>query len=185
MSRGKPGRFRGDMWFHTQVESRMRRWLKEQQACGKAPKGSLESLRRTEFYKREFERHAKLFKEERKLLAEERVAHKREAAVKALAEQKALEERDQIWAQEHEADTDEELLYYLRRCADELGHTPCRREVPGSTYIGQRFGSWSVALHYAQLPFPRGMKPPKQEALNAYKKKQKKSMAACHAEKGE
>lgn len=96
-----------------------------------------------------------------------------------------MAERDREWAIEHETDTDAELLCYLRDCAEALGHTPVRREVLGSTYIGQRFGNWGVALHYAQLPLPRGMKPPKQTALDAYKKKQKKSMADCHAEKGE
>lgn len=174
MSRsGKPGRFRGDMWFQAQVESRMRRSLKEQQAQGKGPKGSLGSLRKTDFYKREFEHHAKLFKEERKLAAEERDIHKREAALKAKAEREMLAERDREWAAEHETDTDEALLDYLRSCAEELGHTPVRREVLGSTYISERFGNWSVALYHARLPFPRGIKPPKQTALDAYAKKRK------------
>lgn len=145
----------------------------------------MESLRHTQFYKDEYKRQTRLLKEERKALEEERRLKKQADSLASLAEQKALEERDRVWAQEHEADTDAELLRYLRRCADELGHTPMHREVLGSTYIAGRFGNWSVALHYAQLPFPRGIKPPKQTALDAYKKKQKKSMAACHAEKGE
>ena len=183
MSRsGKPGRFRGDMWFQAQVESRMRRSLKEQQAQGKGPKGSLGSLRKTDFYKREFEHHAKLFKEERKLAAEERDIHKREAALKAQAEREMLAERDREWAAEHETDTDEELLDYLRSCAEELGYTPVRREVLGSTYISERFGNWAVALTIAELPLPRGMKPPKQTALNAYLKQRNRAAAAMAKE---
>ena len=168
--------FHGDQWFQKQIENRMRQDLPRLQAEGRAPRGTVESLRHTQFYKDEFKRQARLFKKERNGQQEERLLKKQADSLANLAEQKALEERDRVWAQEHEADTDAELLAYMRRCADELGHTPVRREVLGSTYIAGRFGNWSVALYHARLPFPRGMKPPKQTALDAYKKKQKAAL---------
>ena len=170
--RGKPGRFRGDAWFQRNVESLMRNTLRELQTRGKMRGATIEGLRGTPWYKEEFERHAKLFKEKRKIQAEERAAHARSTSLNALAENEALAERDRAWAAEHEADTDAELLDYLRQCAADLGHTPMRREVLGSTYIAERFGNWSVALTVAGLYLPK-KKRPKQTALDAYAKKRK------------
>lgn len=163
--------FHGDQWFQNQVEKRMRTSLSAMQARGEAPAGTLESLRGTVFYKEEYKRQAKLFKQERRRLAEERDKRKREVALANAAAQKVLEERDRVWAKEHEKDTDQQLLEYIRSCAAQLGHSPRRREVLGSTYIAGRFGNWSVALMIAGLPMPEGVKPPKQTAINAYLKK--------------
>ena len=175
MAKSESGKFRGDLWFKKQVEERMRRTIEELQAQGKAPKGSLESLRGTEIYKTEFKRHVKLFKEEQKQQAEKRDIHKAEAALKAQAENEILAERDKQWAIEHESDNDEQLLEYLQHCAAALGHTPMRREVIGSTYIAERFGNWAVALTIAELPLPKNIKPPKQTALDHYRKRRKES----------
>lgn len=171
MSKRESGRFRGDLWFKKQVEERMRRTIEDLQVQGKAPKGSLESLRGTEIYKAEFNRHVKLFKEEQKQQAEKRDIHKAEAALKAQAENEILAERDEQWAAEHKNDDDEQLLEYLLRCAAELGHTPMRREVIGSTYIAERFGNWAVALTIAGLPLPKNIRSPKQTALDNYWKR--------------
>lgn len=173
MPKSESGKFRGDLWFKKQVEERMRRTIEELQAQGKAPKGSLENLRGTEIYKTEFKRHAKLFKEERQQQGAEREIHKAEVAQKAREENKALAERDKQWAAEHENDDDEQLLEYLQDCAAALGHTPMRREVLGSTYIAERFGNWAVALTMAELPLPKNIKPPKQTALDDYRKRRK------------
>ena len=172
MKNKKRGRFQGDVWFQRNVENLMRKTLREMQARGKMRGATIEGLRGTPWYKEEFQKHAKQFKEERKIQAEERAAHARSAALNVLAENEALAERDRAWAAEHEADTDAELLDYLRQCAAELGHTPMRREVLGSTYIAERFGNWSVALTVAGLYMPK-KKRPKQTALDAYAKKRK------------
>ena len=173
MKNKKRGRFQGDQWFTRNVENLMRKTLRELQAEGKMRGATIESLCGTPWYKEEYKRHAKLFKNERKIRAEERASHASSSSLKDQAEREALAERDREWAAEHETDTDEELLDYLRSCAEELGYTPVRREVLGSTYISERFGNWSVALYHARLPFPRGIKPPKQTALDAYAKKRK------------
>lgn len=83
--------------------------------------------------------------------------------------------RDKPWAAEHANDSDEQLLDYLRRCAAELGHTPMRREVPGGTYISERFGNWTVALTVAELRLPRSIKPPKETAIRAYLKRKQQA----------
>lgn len=177
MSRKKRGRFPGDQWIQRKVENLMRKTLREQQAHGKMRGTTVEDLRGTAWYKEEFQKHAKLFKEIRKTQAEERAAHARSASLKEQAETAEMIERDKVWAAEHEGITDEELLAYLRQCAAELGHTPMhRREVLGSTYISERFGNWAVALTIEELPLPRGMKPPKQTALNAYLKQRNRAM---------
>lgn len=54
----------------------------------------------------------------------------------------------------HAADTDEQLLTYLRQCAIHLGHTPWPREITGGSFIEQRFGTWKAALLKAKLPRP-------------------------------
>lgn len=172
MKNKKRGRFQGDQWFTRNVENLMRKTLREMQAQGKMRGATIESLRGTPWYKEEYKRHAQLFKNERKIQAEERASHARSSSLKEQVEREVLAERDHEWAAEHEADTDAELLDYLRQCAAELGHTPVRREVLGSTYIADRFGNWSVALTVAGLYLPK-KKRPKQTALDAYAKKRK------------
>lgn len=172
MKNKKRGRFQGDQWFTRNVENLMRKTLRELQARGAMHGTTIESLRGTPWYKEEYKRHAKLFKNERKIQAEERASYARSSSLNAQAERAALAERDREWAAEHETDTDEELLDYLPQCAAELGHTPVRREVLGSTYITERFGNWSVALTVAGLYLPK-KKRPKQTALDAYAKKRK------------
>ena len=54
----------------------------------------------------------------------------------------ALEEAENRFAVEHAQDTEQQLADYLRKYADELGHTPWPREIPGGVTIQTRFGSW-------------------------------------------
>lgn len=173
MSKRKPGRFRGDRWFQRKVEERMRKEMRNLQSCEKLLAGSIASLRGTAWYEKEFCRQAELFREERNSQAAQRTALKRTASLKAKIENDTLLARDKTWAAEHTDDSDAQLLDYLHRCAANLGHTPLRREVLGSTYIAERFGSWAFALTIAKLPLPKSIKPPKETTINAYLKQQK------------
>lgn len=74
-----------------------------------------------------------------------------EATIKRMVTQ-ALEAQEQKFLDAHAADTDEQLLTYLRQCATALGHTPWPREIAGGSYIEQRFGTWKAALLKAKLP---------------------------------
>ena len=58
----------------------------------------------------------------------------------------ALEEAENRFAVEHAQDTEQQLADYLRKYADELGHTPWPREIPGGVTIQTRFGSWEAAV---------------------------------------
>ena len=66
----------------------------------------------------------------------------------------ALEEAENRFAVEHAQDTEQQLADYLRKYADEMGHTPWPREIPGGVTIQTRFGSWEAAVAEAGLPFP-------------------------------
>ena len=54
----------------------------------------------------------------------------------------------------HREDTDEELIDYLRRCAEEIGHAPNACEVIGGAYLHRRLGGWDRALWLAGLGRP-------------------------------
>ena len=66
----------------------------------------------------------------------------------------ALEQQEQEFRQQHEADPDEQLLAYLRTRAAALQHAPWPGEIVGGKYIQERFGSWNRALALAKLPPP-------------------------------
>lgn len=66
----------------------------------------------------------------------------------------AIQQKNDVFVQEHQADTDEQLIEYLWVCAKAIGHTPCKVEVLGGDMIAERFGSWEDALTAAQLPKP-------------------------------
>ena len=76
-----------------------------------------------------------------------------EATIKRMVNE-ALETQEQTFGLDHDADSDEQLLTYLRECALRLGHTPWPREIAGGSMIEQRFGTWKTALLQAKLPQP-------------------------------
>ena len=82
-----------------------------------------------------------------------------EGAIRKMVTQ-ALEAREEEFRKEHAADTDAQLLAYLRSCAAKLQHTPWPGEILGGTVIAQRFGSWERALTAARLPYPQGENKP-------------------------
>ena len=59
--------------------------------------------------------------------------------------------------------SDDEILEYLRTCAEALGHSPYSYEVEGGRYIAGRFVCWSIALTEAELPLPKGCHKPRRE----------------------
>ena len=100
----------------------------------------------------------------------------------------ALEEAENRFAVEHAQDTEQQLADYLRKYADELGHTPWPREIPGGMTIQTRFGSWEAAVAEAGLPFPEHPNQPgkfrrvreetqRQRAIYRQKKAEKRKRA--------
>ena len=77
-----------------------------------------------------------------------------EATIRRMV-QEALEQQEQEFRQQHESDTDEQLLAYLRAWAIRLHHSPWPDEIVGGRFIQERFGSWNRALALARLPAPK------------------------------
>ena len=76
----------------------------------------------------------------------------------------ALEQQEQEFRQEHQEDTDAQLLTYLQECAKQLHHSPWPDEIVGGSFLQERFGSWNRALLLADLPVPRTAKQNKANA---------------------
>lgn len=82
---------------------------------------------------------------------------------------KSLAQLEKMFRQEHAMDSDEELLEYVRKCAEELEHTPHPIEVLGGKYITQRFGDWGRVIVAAKLP-PTSAAAPALKRCDIYKK---------------
>ena len=75
-----------------------------------------------------------------------------------------FQKRESEFHRQHKHDSDEELLGYVRRVAEQLGKVPSKKDVPGFTYIKSRFGPWPRVLEKA------GLKKPKQDRPQRVKK---------------
>ena len=62
----------------------------------------------------------------------------------------ALFKQEKAFVEEHGADSDEQLLAYVRACAKRLGHTPWPREIAGDSFLLHRFTVWSNVLKKAE-----------------------------------
>ena len=56
--------------------------------------------------------------------------------------QTRLDESNEAFLQEHGADTDEELIGFVRDQASALGRMPHPLELPGGLYLHKRLGDW-------------------------------------------
>ena len=129
--------------------------------------------KRRKIYKDEYRRQVRLLKQENITKREKRKEAKEERAEAAKSEKEARLQRDMAWGEEHKTDTDEELLVYVRECAEQLGYSPFAREVLGGEYISERLVSWPVVLELAGLPMAQGMKPPSQAKRDEYRRRKK------------
>lgn len=136
------------------IAKRFHGWDAAAQAAGLPPAGIPPKGARKKAFRKEYLHQAALFKTVGK---EERVKALSEKRAASEAERRQREERDRLWGLEHARDTDEQLIAYLRSCADTLGHPPLLREVLGGYYISERFGGWKVALLCAGLHVPYGV----------------------------
>ena len=68
--------------------------------------------------------------------------------------EEALAQKQREFEVLHQSDTDAELIDYLRRCAEEIGHVPNACEVIGGAYLHRRLGGWDRALWLAGLGRP-------------------------------
>lgn len=112
----------------------------------------------TRIYYKELQHQTRVFKQTRAAEQEARRQANAEKTMEIRKEKAARLERDAQWGAEHENLTNEELLSYLRDCAESLGHTPYSYEVVGGRYISGRIGSWAMAIYRAGLPELKGVK---------------------------
>lgn len=71
----------------------------------------------------------------------------------------ALEEKEAVFVEIHQNDSDSELLQYFFACFEKIGHAPRRREFIGWTLIEERFGSVENAARRMNIPKSKGLKP--------------------------
>ena len=140
--------------------------------CGLPKPGKLPPLKSRTIYKEEYKRQLELFRQERRAQQKTRSEAVQARKEQAKLEEEARAERDRLWGEAHENDTDEQLLEHLRQCAERLGHSPVKAEVEGGNYIAKRFVTWPLALQLAELPLPKGMKPAGNKDVNAYRRQQ-------------
>lgn len=77
-----------------------------------------------------------------------------EGTIRRMVEE-AIQAQEAAFKEQHEADSDEQLLEYLCSCAAKLNHTPWPGEIVGGLYLIERFNSWERALSLACLPSPQ------------------------------
>lgn len=158
----------GDLIGGTYIYKRFGNWERVVALCGLPKPGKMPALKNRAIYREEYRRQMALFRQERQKEQETRAAEVQSRKEQAKLETEARAERDRLWGETHENDTDEQLLAYLRQCAEALGHSPVKAEVEGGGYLAKRFINWSLALHLAELPLPQGMKPAGNKDLKAY-----------------
>ncbi|MGN1009052.1 MAG: homing endonuclease associated repeat-containing protein [Butyricicoccus sp.] len=150
------------------ISARFGGWRNAVQAAGLKQPDAVREIRQQKLFREEYHRQAELFRQEWSAQKQKKgEAQKQRERIK-VEQQQMREEQERSWEAAHRNDSDEQLLEYLRERAAELGHTPMRREVEGSTYIAQRFVCWTVALTCAGLPLPQGVKPLKPAMMKAY-----------------
>ena len=158
----------GDLIGGPYIYKRFGNWDRVVALCGLPKPAKMLTMKSRTIYKEEYKRQLELFRQERR--AQQKT---RSEAVQARKEQTKLVEaarieRDRQWGEVHASDTDEQLLEYLRQCAERLGHSPVKAEVEGGNYIAKRFATWPLALQLAELPLPKGMKPAGKRDIHAY-----------------
>ena len=152
------------------ILSRFQTWEHAVSAAGLPKPGRLRPMRDRYIYKVEYKLQVTAFQEQRRAEKADRQQLAREKSKLAEEMRTQWEQEGRQWGQLHHNDSDEELLTYIRSCAEKLGHTPVKSEVEGSYYLCKRFISWPLALTAAQLPLPQGMKPPLQKDICEYRK---------------
>ncbi|MBR6574482.1 MAG: hypothetical protein IKK61_05770 [Clostridia bacterium] len=163
----------GDLVGGPYIYKRFGNWDRVVDLCGLPKPGKLPPLKSRTIYKEEYQRQLEQFRQERRSEQETRAEAVQARKEQAKLQEEARAERDLLWGEAHENDTDEQLLTYLRQCAERLGHSPVKAEVEGGAYIAKRFITWPLALQLAELPLPKGMKPAGNKDVNAYRRLQK------------
>lgn len=170
----------GEITGGTYLAARFQGWDRVLSSAGLPPPPAMPSLEDRLIYKKEYKRQERLLRQERTAGREAAREQRARSDAQGRAEDLARQERDLAWGRDHAQDSDARLLAYVQDWARRLGHSPTAQEVLGAAYIAQRFGSWAVVLTAAELPLPKGVKPPNPKTLRAYR--ERKSAGGKHQE---
>ena len=92
-----------------------------------------------------------------------------------------LQEKQEIFEKEHQTDTEEQLLDYVRQEAAKLRYTPNPGDLIGGPYIYKRFGNWERVVALCGLPKPGKMPPMKNRTI--YKEEYKRQLELFRQER--
>ena len=105
-----------------------------------------------------------------------------EATIRRMVTQ-ALEAQEHQFRQEHGTDTDEELLELIRDWAALHGYTPWPLEIPGGSYMAERFGSWEALIDQARLKPPAH--PNRTQSFQRFREETERQKAIYRRKKAE
>ena len=166
-----------DMWRQRKVSQRTKEYFLARDGLV-PPAGSSR-------YKLEYARQEELFNAERRAMRAEKHRRKDDAPepgssdrdrggekkANARREREDRREANRAWWEEHQYDTDEELLAHVKRESAGLRHAAKPAEIIGADYIANRFGSWRMTLFLSGARLPENCKLPTQEELDAVRQR--------------
>ena len=105
-----------------------------------------------------------------------------EATIRRMVTQ-SLEAQEQQFRQTHEQDTDAQLLELIRDWVSDHGYTPWPLEIPGGSYMAERFGSWEALIDQARLKPPAH--PNRTQSFQRFREETERQKAIYRRKKAE
>ena len=105
-----------------------------------------------------------------------------EATIRRMVTQ-ALEAQEMQFRQDHAQDTDAQLLEMIRDWVSDHGYTPWPLEIPGGSYMAERFGSWEALIDQARLKPPAH--PNRTQSFQRFREETERQKAIYRRKKAE
>ena len=105
-----------------------------------------------------------------------------EATIRRMVTQ-ALEAQEMQFRQDHALDTDAQLLELIRDWVSDHGYTPWPLEIPGGSYMAERFGSWEALIDQARLKPPAH--PNRTQSFQRFREETERQKAIYRRKKAE
>ena len=105
-----------------------------------------------------------------------------EATIRRMVTQ-ALEAQEMQFRQDHALDTDAQLLGLVRDWVSVHGYTPWPLEIPGGSYMAERFGSWEALIDQARLKPPAH--PNRTQSFQRFREETERQKAIYRRKKAE
>ena len=105
-----------------------------------------------------------------------------EATIRRMVTQ-ALQDQELQFRQAHARDTDGQLLDLVRDWVSVHGYTPWPLEIPGGSYMAERFGSWEALMDLAGLEPPTH--PNRAQSFQRFREETERQKAIYRRKKAE